>query len=210
MKRLIFLSFFMMFITQISAQTRIGLAAQPGILANRVSSDVDSLQVMKDGSRLKIWLGVFMEKELKENYFFITGLHWAPKRFGIKLGTGQEQEILNVKLQYLQMPFFLKLLTDEIALDKKIYFQMGPIVEIKIQESSEKKLSEFYIDKINFWDIGLHFSAGLDIKVGQNTIVAGGFSYYRGLSNIVKTSKSLDGNIRVKNDYYAINISIKF
>jgi len=210
MKRLFLLSLFMIFSHQILAQTRIGLSFQPGILANRVSSEVDSLHVMKDGSKPEIWLGIRLEKELKENYFFITGLHWAPKRFGMKQGTGPEQESLQVKLQYLQIPILLKLLTDEIALDKKIYFQLGPILEIKLQESSDGSLSDFYIDNVNFWDISLHFGAGMDIKVGRNTILTGGFAYYRGLANIVKTSNSLDSNIRVKNDYYALNLGVKF
>jgi hypothetical protein len=194
----------------IFAQTRIGLSVQPGILTNRVSSDIDSLHVGKDGSKPKVWLGIYMEKELKENYFFVTGLYWAPKRFGMKQGIGTEQETLNVKLQYLQIPFLLKLLTDEIALDKKIYFQLGPTMEFKLQGSPDRDLSDFYIDKINFWDIGLHFGAGLEFKVGLNTVITGGFSYYRGLVNAVVTSKSLEQNIRVKNDFYALNVSIKF
>lgn len=210
MKRIVLLSLFMVLAVQVLAQTRIGLSFQPGILVNRVSSGVDSLHVSKDGAKPKIWLGIFMEKELKENYFFITGLYWAPKRLGMKQGSGSDEKILNVKLQYLQIPFLLKLLTDEIALDKKIYFQTGPIIEIKLQDSPDRNLSEFYIDKINFWDIGLHFGAGLDIKVGQNTILTGGFSYYRGLANTVKTSDSLERNIRAKNDYYALNLSVKF
>lgn len=210
MMRLILLSIFMFFVIQNFAQTRIGLSVQPGILTNRVSSGVDSLHVTKDGSKPKVWLGISMEKELKENYFFITGLHWAPKRFGMRLGNGSEQGSLQVKLQYLQIPILLKLLTDEIALDKKIYFQLGPILEIKLQESADRSLSDFYIDKVNFWDISLHFGAGLDIKVGRNTIITGGFAYYRGLVNVVKTSKSLDSNIRVKNDFYALNLGVKF
>ncbi len=210
MRKLVLLTLFIIFNFQIFAQTRIGLSVQPGILANRVNSEIDSLQVRKDGSKPKIWLGIFIEKELKENYFFITGLYWAPKRFGMQQGSGADQETLHVKLQYLQIPILLKLLTDEIALDKKIYFQVGPIMEIKIQDSPDRNLSEFYIDKINFWDISLHFGTGLDIKVGQNTILTGGFSYYRGLVNTVKTSKSLDSKIRIKNDFYAINLGIKF
>lgn len=210
MIRLILLSLFLFFTIQNFAQTRIGLSVQPGILANRISSEVDSLHVSKDGSKPKVWLGIFMEKELKENYFFITGLHWAPKRFGMKQGNGSEQKSLQVKLQYLQIPVLLRLLTDEIALDKKIYFQLGPILEIKLKESADRKLSDFYIDKVNFWDISLHFGAGLDIKVGKNTILNGGIAYYRGLANIVKTSKLLDSNIRVKNDYYALSLGVKF
>lgn len=210
MKRLILLSSFIIFNVHIFAQTRVGISVQPGILANRVSSDVDSIHMGKDGSKPKIWLGIYMEKELKENYFFVTGLYWTPKRFGMKQGSGAEQETLNVKLQYLQIPLLLKLLTDEIALDKKIYFQLGPTLEIKLQESPDRDLSDFYIDKIDFWDIGLHFGSGLDIKVGRNTIITGGLSYYRGLSNTIKTIKSLERNIRVKNDFYALNLSLKF
>jgi len=70
MKSIVLLSLFIILAVQIFAQTRIGLSFQPGILVNRVSSGVDSLHVRKDGSKPKIWMGIFMEKELKENYFF--------------------------------------------------------------------------------------------------------------------------------------------
>jgi len=210
MKKYILVSMFMMLSIHAYAQMNIGLSVQPGILTNRVSSDIDSLRIGNDGSKAKLWLGIFFDLELRKNYYFTMGLNWAPKRIGIITESNSEQKILNVKLQYLQIPLWLKLYTDEIALDKKIYFQLGPTLEFKLQQSPDNNLADFYIDKIKFWDIGLHFEAGMEFRIGQNTRISGGLVYYRGLANTLKTHSALPGNIRAKIDFYALNLSIKF
>jgi len=210
MKKYILIIFFILFYINAYPQYKLGLAVQPGILVNRVYSDPDTLNFSNDGSKLKFWLGLYVDIEIKENYYFTTGLYWAPKRIGLILENATDKQNLNIKLQYLQIPLLLKLLTDEIALDKRIYFNLGPTIEFKLEESFDNNKSTFYIDKINFWDISLHFGAGMDIKIGRNTIISGGLSYYRGMANVIKTDDALSSNLRIKNDFYAINLGIKF
>ncbi|MBR9998742.1 MAG: PorT family protein [Cyclobacteriaceae bacterium] len=210
MKQIIILYSLMLLSIPVFPQVNIGLSVKPGILANRVSSDIESVSVGKDGSRPKMWFGIYVEKELKKHYYFLSGLHWAPKRFGMRINDGSGQRTLNVKLQYVQIPLMLKLLTDEIALDKKIYFQLGPALEIKFHDSTDGNFEDFYIKKINFLDVSLHFETGMEFRVGYNTILAGGIAYYRGLINVVIPESSYQGDLRVKNDFYALNFSIKF
>lgn len=192
------------------SQVNIGLSAQPGILANRVSDNIDGVSAGKDGSKPKLWLGINLEKELNDNSYFLTGLHWAPKRFGMRLSDETGARNLNVNLQYLQLPLMLKLYTDEVALDKRLYFQVGPAVEFKFHDSADANLGDFYISKINFFDVSLHFSTGLDFRVGYNTRISGGFAYYRGLVNVIIPESGYKGDLRVKNDFYALNVGIRF
>jgi hypothetical protein len=200
----------MIFSIRLYSQVNIGLSIQPGILANRVSTNIDTLRIDNNGSKVKLWLGIFFDMELRKNYYFTMGLNWAPKNIRLKKESDNGQNTLNMKLQYLQIPLWLKLYTDEIALDKRLYFQLGPTLEFKLEQSPDKNMDQFYIDKINFWDIGLHFGAGMEFRLGQNTMLSGGLVYFRGLVNAIKTDSSVPGKIRAKNDFYALNLSIKF
>jgi hypothetical protein len=191
-------------------QVNIGLSVQPGILANRVSDNINAVSAGKDGSKPKLWLGINFEKELRKNSYFLTGIYWAPKRFGMRLSDETGERTLNVNLQYLQLPLMLKLYTDEIALDKRLYFQVGPALEFKVHDSTDADLVDFYISKINFWDVSLHFGAGMDFRVGYNTRISGGFTYYRGLVNVIIPESDYKGDLRVKNDFYALIVGIRF
>jgi hypothetical protein len=210
MKKYILVCVLMFLSIRLYSQVNIGLSVQPGILANRVSTDVDTLRIDNNGSKVKLWLGIFFDMELRKNYYFTLGLNWAPKNIRLKMVNDNGQNTLNVKLQYLQIPLWLKLYTDEIALDKRLYFQLGPALEFKLEQSPDKSMAQFYIDKINFWDIGLHFGTGMEFRLGENTMLSGGLFYYRGLVNAIKTDSALSGKIRAKNDFYALNLSIKF
>jgi hypothetical protein len=210
MKQIILLTLLLFVFLTGHSQVNIGVSVQPGILTNRVSDNINSVSAGKDGSKPKLWLGVYFEKELKENNYLLTGLNWAPKRFGMRISDENGQRTLNVKMQYLQVPVMLKLYTDEIALDKKLYFQIGPTFDFKVYDKADDNLEDFYIDKINFWDVSLHFGGGMDFRVGYNTRISGGIAYYRGLVNAIIPESSYKGDLRVKNDFYALNVSIYF
>jgi hypothetical protein len=210
MKQIIVLALLLFVFFPAHPQVKIGISVQPGILANRVSDNIDAVSAAKDGSKPKLWLGIHFEKVLNENNHLLTGLNWAPKRFGMRLNDENGQRTLNVKMQYVQVPVMLKLYTDEIALDKKLYFQVGPTFDFKVYDTSDASLEDFYINKINFWDVSLHFGGGMDFRVGYNTRISGGIAYYRGLVNAIIPESSYKGDLRVKNDFYALNVSIHF
>ncbi len=196
--------------TGVNGQFKIGLSVQPGFISNRIASDIDSLDYSAGDSKIKPWLGLFIDVELKENYYFTSGIYWAPKSLNLRMEGAGSASDLQMNVQYLQIPFLLKLLTDEIALDKKIYFNIGPAFDIRIEESIGNNKEELYIDKINLFDLNLNIGAGMEFKIGQNTVLVAGLSYYRGMINAAKPVTGLKDKLRVKNDFYAINLGIKF
>ena len=85
----------------------------------------------------------------------------------------------------------------------------GLAFEMKIDESG-KNLEEVYLEKFNFWDIVLDLGIGIEMKLGQNTAFFSGITYYRGLLNAVQPQSFLENDLKVKNDYWALNLGIKF
>lgn len=206
---LLILAFFL-YHDLVQAQFKLGLNIYPAVVGNRITSDADTITYVNNGNAIRIPVGVFLDIQIKENYFFNTGIYWAPKTIHLKL-TGPERTNTEMfKLQYIQIPFNLKLKTDEIALDKRLFFQLGPALDIKVDESIKNDPSVFYIKKFNFWDLSLNFSGGLEIKIGQNTSLFGGLSYSRGMINVAIPVTALKEHLSIKNDYYALNFGILF
>ena len=209
MKYLIFISLFLLISITTYGQVKVGFNVLPGISVNRVSSESDTLTYSNDGVGYRIALGILFDFETKKNYYFSTGLYWFPKRAGFKLESSEGEERYSYKLQYLQIPFNFKLFTDEFSIDKRFFFQFGLAFEMKIDEKG-KYLEEIYLEEFNFLDIVLDFGIGLDMKMGQNTSLFTGITYYRGLLNIVEPQSFLKDDFKAKNDYWALNLGIKF
>ncbi len=208
-KYYILVSLILFLSTNTQSQVKVGANILPGISANRISSDSDTISFTNDGVGYRIALGILFDFETKKNYYFSTGIYWFPERVGIKAenAEGDKQETFN--LQYLQVPLNFKLLTDEFSIDKWFFFQFGLAFEMKIDESGRNS-EEVYIEKFNFWDIVLNLGIGVEMKLGQNTAFFSGITYYRGLLNVVTPQTFLQNDLSVKNDYWALNLGIKF
>jgi len=208
-KHIILVTLLILVQVPVFCQVEVGVNVLPGISANRVSAQSDSISFDNDGVGYKIALGLLLDFELKKNYYLSTGIYWFPERVGIKAQYMDEVKTQSYNLQYIQLPLNLKLLTDEFSIDKKVFFQAGLAFEFKVDEKGEN-LNDLFIDKFNFYDIKLDFGLGLEMKVGQNTTLIIGITYYRGLVNVIKPDSFLKGDLKIKNDYYALNLGIKF
>jgi len=208
-KHIILITILFFVIVPSFGQIEVGINVLPGISANRVSSDSDSISFYNDGVGYKISLGLLLDFEFKKNYYLSTGLYWFPERVGIKAQLSDETRTQSYDLQYIQLPLNLKLLTDEFSIDKKVFFQVGLAFEFKVNEKGGN-LNDIFIDKFNFYDIKLDFGVGLEMKVGLKTTLITGITYYRGLVNVIKPDSFLKGDLKIKNDYYALNLGVKF
>ena len=122
---------------------------------------------------------------------------------------GQEVIVQTHKLQYIQVPLNLKLKTDEISIDKWLFFQFGLAFEMKVDERGGN-LQELYLKEFNFLDIVLDAGMGIEMKLGQNTALFTGLTYYRGLLNTIEPASFLKGDFKAKNDFWGLNLGLKF
>lgn len=209
MRKILLLVIFIFSASAGFSQFKLGFKFSPTISTNRIDSKSDSVSFSTDGAGLRFVAGPIADFAITENYYVSTGILLVSKRAGLEAkGTfGTEKE--EYALQYIQVPLSLKMFTNEVALDKRIYFQVGATMEVNVKDEPKKE-SYYYVEDFKLFDTSLLVGVGLEYKVGVNTIVFGGFSYSRGLLNTVGDQVRLDDEIIFKNDYLALDLGIKF
>lgn len=196
------------------SQFTLGLKFSPNISTNRVDASSDSTAFGSDGTGLRMAIGPIADFEIRENYFLSTGLLFVSKRVGVEATTNNSANTQTTykeeySLQYLQVPITLKLFTNEVALDKKIYFQVGGTLDFNINEEP-KSQDNFLVEDFLIFDSSLLIGMGLEYKVGVNTVLFGGLTYQRGLVNAISEHAPLDGDFSLKNDYISLDLGVKF
>ncbi|ELR69282.1 hypothetical protein C900_05166 [Fulvivirga imtechensis AK7] len=191
------------------AQFKLGFKFSPTISTNRIDSDSGEASFSSDGAGLRFTAGLIADYPLTENYYFSSGILLASKRGAFKAKTATTTTTEEYALQYIQVPVTLKLFTNEVSLDKRIYFQVGGTIEFNVKEEPRKD-SYVFVEDFRLFDTSLLVGVGLEYKVGVNTIVFGGFTYSRGLLNTIDKHLPLDEDVILKNDYIGLDLGVKF
>lgn len=210
MKKLLFSTLFLFSVYLAEAQVRFGFKASPNISFNRIDAEADNTNFSTDGVGLRFQLGPIFDIEFKENHYFSTGIIFTSKRSVFSADstvfarTSTYTE--DYSPQYLQVPLTLKLLTEEIGLDKKIYFQFGGTIDFKTNQQGEE---ENIVQSFRFFDLNSLLAIGLEYGLGINTKLFGGLIYQRGLLNVI--GENLYGeNFKLRNDFVGLEVGIIF
>lgn len=196
------------------AQTEIGIKASGSIASNRVTVS-DRYNFDKDGSKARFGLGLVIDYFFGENYALGTGLMYNTKGGSVKYATPDTSLVFknDLNIQYLELPVTLKLFTNEVAPDVKIYFQLGGSLNTKLSAKvddkrviNDEKTSKYF----SRFEIGALAGAGAEWQLGQNTKVFGGFTYHRGLTNIDSKYKDVFKDISIKNNAVSLDLGLKF
>ena len=208
-KLFVSITFVALALTTGKAQVKLGIQLNPMLSSSRIESLSDTITISKNKNDIKFRFGLIVDSQKNETYFLSTGLLYAPKTISIVGSNSNTLITENYNLQYLQVPVSLKLFTNEIQLDTKLYFQLGVMAEAKISEKAEVK-TNFLVEEFKIYDASLLLGAGVEYNAGLNTVVFGGFSYNRGLLNPVMQSAPIDQEIIIKNDLFNLDLGIKF
>lgn len=213
MKKL-FLLFFLLFVfaaTEAQVQVRMGVQASPIFTVNRVKSLSDSVNLTPDGTRLRMMAGPVFDFMLRENYYFSTGILYSPKVVGFNASYENSTREFDEQyvLQYLRVPLSLRLFTNEISLDNRLYVQFGITADIKIYEEAGSR-DAFLVNDFTTFDGTALIGLGLEHRIGYNTFIFAGFSYSRGLVNTVSNHVNLDDDIKSRNDIFSLDLGVFF
>ena len=206
MKKLLFSILFLSSVYFAEAQVRFGFKAGPKISFNRIDSEAENTDFRTEGVGLRFQLGPVFDIEFKENHYFSTGLIFTAKRASFtadSLGTVYSEDY---NPQYLQVPLTLKLFTEEIGLDKKLYFQFGGTVDFNTNDEGDP---DNIVTSFRFIDLNSLLAIGLEYGIGINTKLFGGVIYQRGLLNTINTSIYED-SFNLRTDYVGLEIGVIF
>ncbi|MDO1446807.1 porin family protein [Rhodocytophaga aerolata] len=230
MKKIALLSLFCLISIAGFSQVKLGLRVAPNISLNSVNSEGIYNDLEKDGSSLRFSAGPIADFFFADNYAFTTGLWYTVKRVGLS-GTVPANDDSGAQIsakslyniQYLQLPVGLKLFTNEVAPDIRIFFTLGGTLDLKLAEKQKDEANNFLYrearnsDRKAFKpvDAGILFGAGAELVMGANTVLFGGLNYNRGLVNSLGRVEYPSGSrivddVRLTNSYFSLEVGLKF
>ncbi|MES2458155.1 MAG: porin family protein [Bacteroidota bacterium] len=197
---------------------RLGLTAHPtvGWLKPQVGKS--------NGVSLGFAYGLLADFNFAENYSFSTGLTITTingKSTEINTpyytaqipaaGSAQNPLEIKYKLQYVELPFTLKLRTVKIG-EVRWYGQFGLSNDFNIGAKQDvdvtggSKYTDLKVaDNIKFYRAGLIIGAGGEFNIGGQSSITAGLTFNNGFTDITE-----DKDTSVRNHYIGINLGIFF
>lgn len=225
MQKLTWIGLLVLLSWQVMAQegVKIGFRFAPILSNNYVDGRGRFAGTLNNGPALQASLGPVADFFFAEKYAFSTGLLYTVKRAGFTVpkaffddifpGTGLSREA-NYNLQYLQVPVTIKLFTNELVSDTKLYIQFGGSAEVKLAEKPLNRSTNVFDSYFNqqthrrvfgFGDASLVLGVGAEYDLGHEDAVFVTIIYNRGLVNVMR-----DKDILSKNNLFGLEIGVKF
>jgi hypothetical protein len=215
MKRIILSVLLAFFSTSAFAQIEIGIKVFPTIASNRLVAEYQSLETTSP--RLQFGGGLVLDYFFTPNYALSTGINYTTKGSGVQYSVPANTQPVTDRfiIQYIELPVMMKLYTNEVATDVKLYFHLGPSLNTRIgaKVNDDRIIAgQPATRRFNLFEVGAVLGGGAEWQLGQTTRIFGGITYQRGLSNIDRFYRSElnDRNLSIKNDIFLLETGIKF
>lgn len=216
------------------AQVEIGLKVSPSIAYLRTDSP-SGTSFSSENAKVSFGGGIFVDYFFGENYAFNTGLFLTgkggtisyvetaviPPNSGPASGT-HPTVTQKIAMQYLEIPLTIKLFTNEVAPDTRLYFQLGGSLAVPVQTriNGDKYYTDSY-DNNNQTKAGQHVldidanligGFGTEYQLGQSTKLLAGVSYHHGLIDFDRYFERTRGfsDVNIKNSVFALDLGLKF
>ncbi|QNF33320.1 PorT family protein [Adhaeribacter swui] len=201
--------------TAFAQELELGIKITPSIAGHRVIAPSD-IDFDKDGANFRFGFGVIADLYFTENAAFSTGLSFTGKGGQIAYSTVAGRQTDDISLQYLEIPLTVKLFTNEVAPDMRVYFQTGfslnPRMGAKVNGDKLDPVDDKkYSKRFNVIDGDVILASGLEYQVGETTKLFGGLSYHRGLISIDDYyEKNINKKIELRNNVFSLDLGVKF
>jgi hypothetical protein len=196
---------------------KIGLRVAPGLSLNSVTDKIgtDSAVFSKNGAGMSFSGGVNLDFFFSDNYALMTGLWYTSKSAKLKITDQTDASntlTQSVSLQYVQLPLALKVYTNELATNMKLFFTLGGTVDVKIAEklkkTNEPLYAAIYENAYMPLNIGILVGAGTEYQTGGNIILFGGLYYNRGLLGQFKNTDLFKYKDNAKYGISSVNLEV--
>jgi hypothetical protein len=189
----------------------IGIKFGPNITYSKASNGTNF--GYEGDSKLDFFVGAFVDYQFKENYHFNLGLMFSQKTIGVFVNNNQSPSNIiaqsSFKQEHIFIPILLKLYTNEIFLDTKLYFNFGIVPQIRLSNTMLSESDDVIRELVGF-DLAGNFGGGLERHIGVNTRVFAGIFFNLGFINQIKTLNPAYEDFTLKNRMVALEMGIKF
>ena len=129
MKKLLFITFLGFLTIGANAQFKLGLKGSPNFSWNRVDDPAKILS--GKGVGIRSGIGAFIDYEFSDNYAFHSGITYTTKGAGVRVANIDSLSA-RMSLQYIEIPVAIKLFTNEIGTDMRMYFVVGSSINMNL------------------------------------------------------------------------------
>ncbi|MCX6208721.1 MAG: porin family protein [Bacteroidetes bacterium] len=218
-----------------SKDTRIGFLVEPNISWFHPNEN----GVKNDGSKMGINYGLMLDYEFSDSYIFSTGLQishtggklsytgnaWTDKHVGYVVADNSSVNNTanyNVGLQYLQIPFAIKLLSDNKS-KTNFWGSFGGFIAIPLKARADvetnftvggnsvnySKNNDNIIGNVQPINLGMQIGAGVELPISDKNILVAGLIFNNGFIDVTKNS-SWGGDGRINLNSIALKIGVFF
>ena len=191
------------------AQMKLGIKIAPSVMNQRINNTTDSTGLSQEQITFAFPMIAIADITIGKNYFLSSGVGYISRRMMFRETASSSENVIDLRVQYLQIPVTLKLYTDEIAIDKRLYFQFGPVAEFKLYDKTVKGDMPEDV-RPSGGNLTLLLAAGINIFISPNTALELGINYNRGLNNIFNYTGSKKEILDVRSDLFGIDVALKF
>ncbi|WP_197088600.1 porin family protein [Rufibacter radiotolerans] len=206
-----------------AAQVEIGVKVSPSVTSTRTIAK-DQYNFKNEGAGVGFGLGVIADYFFGTNYAFSTGLLYNVKGGEVSYSYKGPNDLDkkpysdDINLQYIEIPVALKLFTNEVATDTRVYFLAGgslnTLLAAKVNDKKvDNDSGDKFTKRFNTFEIGALLGAGVEWQLGESTKVFGGLSYQRGLTDVDDDFYSgifEDNKVELKNNTFSVDLGLKF
>ncbi len=180
----------------------------------------DSKRIERDGANFGFGGGLAMDHYFTENYAFSTGLFILGTggnlrfldsldfQFGGERDTLPAGSTVNYKLQYLCIPFSLKLKSNEIGYFR-FFTHLGLNTHINLKATGDVNYNDIsgedIRDEIQFFMMSYFIGGGLEYSLGGNTALIGGIYFTSGIWDV-----TANPNYRAHISSLTLRLGVKF
>ncbi len=196
---------------QDAGEVRVGVEVGPSLTWARtqVKDRNSNLDLESGKTRVNFTGGLMMDFFFTDNVAFSTGGYFVTRGadFIVRSKTGPTNFRVTNSLQYIQVPFGLKMYTNELgSSDMRAFLHVAGAADFRIQDRYEIEgtaVGTFDDPMTIFIDCSMILGLGVEIPVLDNNILCISSHYNRGFINILKGSSFYESNfdnIQVNND----------
>jgi len=209
-------------------ELKFGLKVFPTIGWSRVSPDsysvssTENYTFKSDGAKVGIGFGVFADYYLNQNVAFTFGLNYifSSSTYLIKKSNVEE---INRKFdtQILQIPLGIKLISNEVVDNLKLYVSPGlginflTAASVDGRPSFQKSVGQpvtRYNSELNLIDLSVMGSGGMEYELANEMKLVIGITYMHGLLNANRVSNDYikNSDFTLKNNILCLDLGLKF
>jgi hypothetical protein len=201
-------------------KVQIGLRLAPNISFTSLTDGSAWKDSQKGSSGLRLMFGPTFDIFFGENYAFATGLWYNVKamnldtKFAYASGAPASSNV-KYNLQYLTIPATIKLYTNEVMDDVRVYFQVGGTLDFKLAEKlkggtwppNSANTDEKYVKPLN---VGPYLGVGGELVLSSSNTVFAGLNYSRGVLPLLDNSVQFNDGLKTQTGQFALEVGLKF